>query len=186
MDIATLSRVSVAAAFLASGCRTAPDFGPPSRGRIAHQVISAWPETSRAAAALAIVRYGPPDAIAQDALGWTRAGPWLRVVVVNASAGAGTRSAPELEETVAYRFPASKRDALARFGRGVTVADDGAALSSKSGDENLNFLALNLADEIARGARDPADARRTYDRIATLAVAGKSSPYTRGLLFPAQ
>lgn len=184
MDIRRLWRVSCGAVLLAGACRTAPAFDARSRGALAQTVIAGWPDSSRVAATLAIERYGPPDAIAENALGWKRTGPWKRVVVSNSAEGAAARSAPELEETVSYRVPASKRGDLAEFDRGVRVSEDGSELSARSSDESMNFLALNLAGEIVRGARDPADARRTYDRIAELAVAGKSSAYTRGLLLP--
>jgi hypothetical protein len=48
----------------------------------------------------------------------------------------------------------------------------------------MNFLALNLVDEIATGARSVEDARDFYSKTARLSKAGKSSAYMEGLLFP--
>ena len=48
----------------------------------------------------------------------------------------------------------------------------------------MNFLALNLADEIATGKRSVEEARDFYARVETLSRAGKSSAYTENLLFP--
>ena len=162
------------------GCRTVGTFDARGRGSLAASVIVGWSEPSRLAAAQALERYGPPDAIAPGALGWRDKSPWLRIVVWDA---AGNRAAGNLEETVAYRVPEAKRQGLADFARGVRVSEDGSELSARSSDESLNFLALNLANDIARGLKDPEQARKSYDRIVELALAGKSSPYMRELMF---
>ncbi len=44
-------------------------------------------------------------------------------------------------------------------------------------------IALNLADEVATGKRTEREAREFFDKTAALSAAGKTSPYTRMLLF---
>ena len=167
-------------AVFSAACRTAAPFDSPQRVALAQKIISGWAEPSRRMAAKAIERYGPPDAIAQGAVGWKRKGVWKRIVVWNAPKG-GTRE--NVEETVAYRVPEGRREAIALFNSGVRVSEDGAEMSARSNDEALNYLALNLADEVARGARGWVEARGFYEKTAALAAAGKSSPYMRGILF---
>ncbi|MDD5656230.1 MAG: hypothetical protein PHF00_03140, partial [Elusimicrobia bacterium] len=75
---------------------------------------------------------------------------------------------------------------LARFSTSVVADRTRNELSSISDSEKKNFLALNLADEIVSGWKDPETARRTYDRLLDLDRAGKSSPYLEGLRFQPQ
>ena len=63
------------------------------------------------------------------------------------------------------------------------VSKDGHELSVRGHSEALNFLAFNLAYQIIRGVRDPADARRFASKIAQISQSGKSSSYMDRLLF---
>jgi hypothetical protein len=81
-------------------------------------------------------------------------------------------------------MPEDRRSELAAFGRDVRVSADGTALTSRSDEEALNYLALNLAVAIGRGDLDAAGARKSYERAVDLSKAGKSSALTRELLFP--
>jgi hypothetical protein len=155
----------------AAGCRSAGAFDADGRGALARAVIESWDSASRLAAAQALERYGPPDALAEDGIGWRGPGSWKRVVIRD---GEGVRN------TVSYRASPASLAALERFGL-VEVAED--ELSAQAGDERLNVLALNLADEVARGSRGPDEARALYDRILGLEAAGKSSPLLRSLRF---
>ncbi len=156
----------------AAGCRaTTPEFDARERGETARSVIADWDGQSRVAAAVALERYGAPDALAEDGLGWRKRGSWARVVVRQ---GGGVR------QTVSYRVPEDKLDAVQRFGL-VEVTED--EMSATAVDERLNVLALNLADEVARGARKPDEARALYDKILGLEAAGKSSPLLESIRF---
>jgi hypothetical protein len=166
---------------LAVGCRTTAPFDSAQRGSLADSIIASWSPHSRGEAAALIARYGAPDALSLGALGWKDKGRWKRIVLWDAGGSAGG-----LQQTVSYRVPPDKREALAAFSAEVVVSPDGTELSARSQSEGLNCLALNLADEVGRGLRDPKGARRFYDRTAALAAAGKTSPYMQGLLFAAQ
>ena len=56
-------------------------------------------------------------------------------------------------------------------------------MSARCDKEGANFLALNLADEIARGRRTVEDARRMYAEQIMAMKAGRPAPYTERLLF---
>lgn len=170
----------VVMAGLAASCRTAEPFDAARRGDVANAITAQWPEASRIAAAGLIDKYGPPDAFAAEALAWKDKYPWKRIVLWK---GPDEGAADNLEETVAYAGPPEIMTGLIGFGGRVFVADGGAALSARSSDEQINFLALNLADDIVRGARTPAQARAFYDRTLDLSSAGKKSRYMQRLLF---
>jgi hypothetical protein len=170
----------VVLAGLAAGCRTAEPFDAARRDDVANAIIAQWPQASRIAAAGLLGKYGPPDALAADALAWKDKYPWKRIVLWK-EPDEGT--ADNLEETVAYEGPPEIIAGRIGFGGPVFVADGGAALSARSSNEHINFLALNLADEIVRGARTPEQARAFYDRTLDLSSAGKNSRYMQRLLF---
>ena len=60
-----------------------------------------------------------------------------------------------------------------------------AELTSLAGSEEVNYLVLNIADEIVNGKRTVGDAKAFRARILRLLDSGKSSPYLLGLLFAA-
>jgi hypothetical protein len=137
----------------------------------------AWLGGPRAAVKLLTERYGPPDALAPGTATWRRRGVWKRITVH------GDASEGFLEQAVSYRAARADIAPLNAFGHGVRLnaADD--ELAAASGDESLNRLALNLANEIAVGRRGPEEAREFYAKTLRLSAAGKSSPYLTGILF---
>ncbi len=145
----------------------------------ARENVSAWPEPSRRMAALLIERHGPPDRRAPGLLAWNQRKPWKRIAVLRAP------SDSPLEQTLSYDVPPGRIAPLLAFGRGVSVNPDAWELSAQADGEAGVFLKLNLADDIAQGRLSPEEAEAVYRKVSRLRSAGKSSPYTEGLLFPA-
>jgi hypothetical protein len=164
---------------------------PPTEGTLASQtpesVIQKWPEGARLSAGMMIGKYGEPTRWSEGALVWIANGPWEKSVVYRIAWPhfIGKRDKDYLEQTIAYRVPNDKIEDLKRFDRRLEVNAGRGQLSSRSESESMNFLALNLADEIATNKRSVEDARDFYLRVEKLAKAGKTSAYTEGLLFPA-
>jgi hypothetical protein len=148
--------------------------------RDAQEQISAWPAAPRLTAGVMIEKYGPPDRSGPIGLVWFKRGPWKRIVVHQ-----GDLKAP-LEQVVDYDLRPQGLESLRAFGHGIVVDPDNDELSAQSESESKNFLALNLADEVASGGTDLQQAQNAYDRTADLAESGKSSAYTQGLLFQRQ
>jgi hypothetical protein len=120
-----------------------------------------------------------------ELLVWRDMGPWKKIAVWDTEDfGASVAGGPNtLEQTLAYAVPRDRRKVLAAFSGDIAVSENGKELSVRGTSEALNFLVLNLADEIVQGSRDLAGARLFYDRTCRLSQAGKSSPYTQRLLF---
>ena len=163
---------------------------PPTEGTVASQtpetVILKWPEGARLTAGVMIAKYGEPTRWSEGALVWIANGPWEKTVVYRTAWPhfVGKRDKDYLEQTTAYKVPNGKIEDLMRFDRRLEVDAGRGMLSSRSESEAMNFLAVNLADEIATGKRSVEDARDFYTRVESLSKAGKSSAYTEGLLFP--
>lgn len=149
-----------------------------STSRTPEETIRKWPETPQRLARLMIAKYGPPTRFSDDALVWLRNGPWEKTFVF--------RDAPAedyLKQSIGYRVPPDKLEPLLRFDRRVETNTLTNELAARTGDERLNFLLLNLVDEIVTEKRGPEEASRFYDRTLRLAEAGRSSPYMAGFLF---
>lgn len=165
---------AVLVAALAGGAYLA--YRSPSERRVTAGTAD-WGSRPRAMVRLMMERYGPPDALAPDAVTWRDRAPWKRIVV-RARPRAGF-----LEQTVGYSVPISRLAPLLEFGHGVRVGLDVDELSVAGDDESLNRLALNLAHEVVAGRRGPEDARDFYDKTVKLSRAGKGSAYLTNLLF---
>jgi hypothetical protein len=149
------------------------------------RVIRNWPALPMREARVLIDKYGEPDRFDDDSLVWENNGPWQETIVYRKARPTFTDGREEdiLEQSISYDVPQDKLAALERFDDRLEVDRPIGELSSRSGNENENYLALNLADEIVGGKRTPSQARDFYRRTLKLAASGKSSPYLQGFLF---
>jgi hypothetical protein len=193
--IATTGRaagLSLAVLLFAAAAREgrAQEGPPPTEGTASSQtpetVIEKWPEGARLTAGLMIAKYGEPTRWSEGALVWIANGPWEKSVVYRSAWPhyVGQRDKDYLEQTTAYRVPSAKIEDLKRFNRLLEADTKHGSLSIRSESEPMNFLALNLADEIVAGKRSVEEAREVYLKVERLSKSGKSSAYTEGLLFP--
>lgn len=145
----------------------------------ARRIISDWPVVSLRTAEVVIEKYGPPDLALSDRLSWFDAGPWRTTTVYRDP----REHLDVLEQTIGYRVPEEKAGALAALDVNLRRSRDGRELSAASEAEETNFLALNMADEVVREVKTPAEARALYLRTVVEWNAGRSSPYMKGLRF---
>ena len=146
--------------------------------RTPQDLIRNWPERPRLAARALIEKYGAPEIAGEDALSWVGNAPWDNTTV-RRSADLGE----SIQQSVHYPVTLAELSRVRGLGARIEYDSSSGELSSTSDSEGLNFLALNLADEVASGKRSPGEARSFYRRTRELAQAGKSSPYTSGFLF---
>jgi hypothetical protein len=150
-------------------------------------VVQDWPEPARNLAQVMVDKYGQPSQTSDDEIVWLDNGPWKRTIVSRTAQYYDRASSGKayLEQAIDYRVPQDKVTDIMRFDRKIVVDAAHGELSYCSDSESMNFLALNLADDIARGKRTPAQARRFYAKTEALAAAGKSSPYLDRFTFKA-
>ncbi len=148
----------------------------PSPERVAAHVRP-WLAGPRETLKLMMERYGPPNALGEGTATWYERGPWKRITIH------GRERLSYLEQTVRYHVPAEATQALAEFDHGLRFDREKEELSATSNSEALNYLALNLADDLVSARREAPEAREFYAQTARLAAAGKSSPYLERLLF---
>ena len=148
-------------------------------------VIRKWPELAQKTANAMIEKYGLPHHYSDSALVWDNNGPWLKTVVHRGAwpHRPGMRDTDYLEQTIHYEVPLNAAADIRRFDKRIKVDFARNELSARSESEQMNFLAFNLADEIAQGNRSVQSARTFYSKTAALEKAGKTSRYTSRLLF---
>lgn len=149
------------------------------------KIISNWNDTPRETARNLMSKYGMPDEATQQRLIWHDNGPWKKTEVVNEEI---THSFPEehediLIQTVSYEVPDDKADDLVKYNECLTVKKTKGELASQCGSEEMNILALNLADDIVKGESDVRGARNTFEQQAADVMEGKRAPLAKNLQF---
>ena len=162
-----------------------PAVSSAAAGGFNESVITAWPEKPRTIAHAMIDKYGTPDTFSDRMLVWHDNGAWKRTIVYRDEVEHlfPVKHTDFLEQTVAYKVPVDKVGDLAKFDGSVIVDRTRGELSARCDKEENNRLALNLADEIARGKRTVTEARDFFTKTVETKMAGKSSDYMDSLSF---
>jgi hypothetical protein len=147
--------------------------------------IREWPAKSQEAAKAMIDKYGVPNEQTPTTLVWYATGPWKRTILYKDEV---PHSFPKphtdlLEQFIDYRVPVDKYDDLAAYDGSVIVERTKGELSARCDKEAMNFLALNLANDIVTGRRTVEQARQEYGRQVTAFMNNRAESYTQGLQF---
>src|SRR5689334_18877218 len=128
---------------------------------------ASWPEKTRRLMAQLITKYGMPAEATERQITWYGNGPWKKTTVYKEEVPHNFASAHKdvLEQTVSYKVPIDKVAPLVQFNGSVVVNRTRGELSSSADSEELNFLALNVADDVVRGERDVEQARTYYAQL---------------------
>lgn len=157
-----------------------------SRRALAERVSAGWGEKPRLAARLLLARYGPPDSVGSSRLMWHGNGPWKRTIVRDLPrpyAGAEGEDLGVIEQTVAYKLTPERAPEASAFSPRLAVDPARMEMSSRSDREEVNFLRLNLANDVVLGALTAPQAADAFEKTLALEAAGKDTPYMRGLAF---
>jgi hypothetical protein len=185
--LTTLNRAIAAAAGLLLAALPAAaqeKMGHPDTGTL-EKTISTWPKASQEAARFMNQKYGPPAALSSEMAVWGKTGPWKRTIVF---AKEYPHEFPAhhtdvMQQFIDYRADPGVYDDLAKYDGSVVLERTSGEISARCDKEGANFLALNLADEIATGRRSVEEARKIYGEQIMAMKAGKPAPYTERLRF---
>jgi hypothetical protein len=149
------------------------------------QIIKDWPEESREAAQLVIKAHGEPHQATETRLEWHDVAPWKKILATRAfyRHEFPAPHTDSIESFIHYRVPPDRFSALAEFDGSVMAERTAGLLSARCHDEEANFLALNLAHDIATGLKSPEDARRYYAKEFLDYRRKLPTPYMKGLRF---
>lgn len=151
----------------------------------AQSTIAGWPKVPKEVATKTMQKYGQPDEVTPTMLMWHNNGPWKHTIVFREEV---THDFPVphtdlLQQFIAYKVPLDKYDDMAMYDGSVVIERTNGMLSARCDKEEANFLAINLANDVATGKRSPAEARKFYAESVKKLMAGEKPPYTQGLQF---
>jgi hypothetical protein len=147
--------------------------------------LAKWPDVSRKAGEATIERYGRPTGATPGMLVWKDAGPWKAIILSRDPIDHQFPMPHQdvLEQVINYRVPPDKFDELAKYDGSVIVERTKGTMSARCDKEEMNYLALNLANDIVTGKRSVEDARAFYAKTAKAFKNGEKHPYTQRLQF---
>jgi hypothetical protein len=148
-------------------------------------VVNTWPAVSQDVAHRMITRYGAPQEATPTQLVWHNNGPWKRTML---SRDPAPHRFPKphvdlLEQFIDYRVPPDRFDEVAAYDGSVIVERTKGEMSARCDKEEMNFLALNLANDVIKGRRTVKGARAFYAEAAKAYMAGETRPYMQKLQF---
>lgn len=148
-------------------------------------VIAEWPEDQRRVASYLVAKYGDPEEMTPSQLTWFACRPWKRTVLYREGAvhDFPDRHEDFLEQTIDYRMPVERACDLLRFDGSLTIRRTRGELSAQCNGEEVNFLSVNLADEVCTGRSTVEDARRQYAEDVSRLRKGETGVLMQGFTF---
>lgn len=158
---------------------------PAERDAFEDRALSGFEGKAQEAARVMIARYGRPDEASESRLIWHGKGPWKELIVYREEVRHEwpMPHTDVLESVIPYRVPADRFDDLAMFDGSVIAERTKGTLAARCDKEEMNFLALNLANDIVEGKKSVEEARRFYEETAKAFKEGKKHETTQKLLF---
>jgi hypothetical protein len=158
--------------------------GKVSSGQV-KQIISGWSAKPKEVADAMIKKYGTPNEVTANMLIWYNNGPWKRTILYKEEI---PHDFPKphtdlLQQFIDYKVPVNKFSDLAQYDGSVIVERTKGEISARCDKEEMNFLALNLANDVATGNKTVDEARAYYAKTAMAFMKGQKDPYTQGLQF---
>ncbi len=152
------------------------------------KVTASWPTPSKTAIQSLTEKYGLPSSVTDDMVVWNNSSPFKRSIVFREEVTHlfPMQHADILQQTIDYRIPLDKVAALSKFDGSLVVDRTKGELAARGEREELNILALNLADKIVREEISVEQGRRLYMSGAQTLEAGMTAPMLTGLNFKSQ
>jgi len=131
------------------------------------KALAGWPDTTRRLGAQLFTKYGQPAETTPRQVTWLNNGQWARTTLYKEGVQHNFASPHRniLEQAVLYKVPVEKLAELAAFNRSLVPNLARGELASFSDSEELNFLAINVADDIVKGERTAEEGRIYFAQI---------------------
>jgi hypothetical protein len=180
-----LAGVAVAGRLAPAAAQEATPAASPMAMAAVDEIVAAWPDVPREVARTVMEKYGPPQEGTPSRLIWFGNGPWKRTVLYR-DVVPHDFPVPHpdlLEQFIDYQAPPDRFDELAQYDGSVIVERTKGEISARCDKEPMNFLAINLANDVATGQRSVEEARSFYAQTAMAYMSGQSDPYVEGFAF---
>ena len=191
----SIALLAGALAFGTAGCASMQDERPMQAQSMAamqmdeagvRSMLQSWPEASRKAGMDMMQKYGVPDGITPTMLTWQNNGPWkwTRLFKEEVPHNFPMPHPDVLEQAIDYLVPTDKFDDLARYDGSVIAERTKGQLSARCDKEGANFLAINLANDVATDRRSVEEARAYYAQaMQSFMQTNQMDPYMTGIRF---
>jgi len=148
-------------------------------------IIADWPERPRTLAQDLFEKYGPPQDACKTRLVWTNNGPWRSTVLYRDGVPHYWPRPHEdfLEQTIEFKIDPRLYGDLAEFDGSVSAERTSGRLIARCDNEAMNFVAVNLARDIAVGEIGVSEARDVYVEAARMYLDGEYHPLAEDLVF---
>jgi len=149
------------------------------------KMIEGWPAMPREMAMKLMDKHGAPSGVTPTMLTWDGPAPFKKTILSSTETPHAwpMPHTDFLESVIDYKTPWDKFDDLAQFDGSVIAERTMGTLSARCDKVENNFLALNLANDVATGRKSSAEARRAFEEAAMAAKSGQMSPMMQGLQF---
>ena len=147
--------------------------------------IADWPTLRLHVALELLERYGLPQEHSRRHLAWYDNGPWRRTLLAREGAAHNfpRRHEDVLEQTINYRVPEDKVTELSAYNGSLVIDRTRGELTVHCDSEPANILTLNIADDIAKGARSAEQGRGYHAQVVRGVEIGEPESYPQKLRF---
>jgi len=152
----------------------------------AEQVIATWKPAPKMAAEAMIKKYGEPAEVTSMRIIWHDNGPWKYTEIMNKEVDHNfpIPHKDAMHQAVNYKVDPSKADEILQYDGSIILNRTAGMIGAICDKEPANFLAVNLAHEVATGKKSVDEARKQYAMsIEMLMKEKKMDKYTSGLIF---
>lgn len=175
-------------AIIAFACSTAIAADAPATKLDAVSVTSMtseWPDVTKEVIKKTMAKYGAPHEATASMLVWHNNSPWKRTIIYKQSTPHDFPMAhvDVMQQFIDFRVKPEKYDEMAQYDGSVVLERTNGEMSARCDKEEANFLAINLAHDVAHGKKTPAAARKFYADAIKQSMAGKMPPYMQKLQF---
>jgi hypothetical protein len=190
MRISTVLTIALAAALpLNMPVRGQSPATPKADKGTVEKYLASWKQKPKEVANTMIEKYGLPQEATAQRFIWHGNGRWKFTELVNEEIPHDFPMAHHdmLYQAIDYRVADSNKvKALFEYDGSVILERTKGELAARCDKEEANFLAINLANDVATGKRSVEDARRFYaESIQEMMKTGKPNEYLQGLRFTA-
>jgi len=152
-------------------------------------VLESWKAKPKSAAEKMIAKYGQPNEATTTRLVWFNSGPWKFTILTNEMIPHNfpMKHQDMLRQGISYKVADRKFNDVLNFDGSIIIDRTPGEISARCDKEEMNFLAVNLANDVATGKRTVKQARDFYAKTAMAVMMMKTNAeqksYTSGFTF---
>lgn len=147
--------------------------------------VNGWKETPKEVAEKMLDKYGSPDEVTDERLIWHNNGNFAMTILTNEEIDHDFPMPHKdcLLQVVNYEVPVEKYSDMARYDGSVILERTKGTMGARCDKEMANYLALNLAHDVAQGNRSVDEARQLFTETIMAVMNGEKPEYTQELIF---